>query len=288
MNRSHSLASLEIDMLRGRGVAWITRLNVERHQQRFGRWGRPCSLTNNSYYCDGQDLGVVFDWRLARSVDHLRVEHAGSGEAFTVNDEGYLVAVGAGGSLAAPAWGTAVVIDGFPYSWGLPIARDDAQLHGPIMTSTPGATVGLTNSFRMGDLALSGVITAQVGGKVVDRGMQSRYSSGNHPDLDQSVRPEAKRKPVTYYTRLAQYDEHFVRSAGHAALEEISLSYRFGRGSMILRGLPGSAELSVTGRNLAVLGSQPGYHAIRRGIEPFSNAHSPTRRELWVRMSVGI
>jgi hypothetical protein len=289
MDRSHSLASLGMEILRGPGFRWTSRLNVERHAQRLVSLERPCIFSPPyGRLCAGEPLGVLYGQVLARTPQQLRPAHAGSEGAFAINDDGYVVAVGAGGSLAAPAWGTNVVIDGFTYQWGLPIAAVTQQP--VIMNSAPNAILGFTNSFTIGGLTLTGVMTAQVGGKVHDRNMQERYSGGTHPDVDQSGRPEAERKSVLYYNRLATYgpNEHFVRDAGHAALEEVSLSYQFGREGMISRSPFGGAELSIIGRGLAVWGSEAGYDAARGGNGPFRYTLAPKQRQLWVRLAVGM
>ena len=175
-----------------------------------------------------------------KDFNQLRPIHANSQDQFQVDDNGYVVPVGTGNNFtdgkAKGLWGTTVRIDGVNYAWGRPFLEIDS-LTGPEQGRAhrdflPDFSFGFGNTFRYKGFRLYTLFTGQMGGEIYNQVKQSLYASNDHPDVNQSGKPDELRKNTTYYsTGIAQgnspYRRDFVEDATHVRLQELAFGYLF-------------------------------------------------------------
>ena len=252
---------------------WELNLVGDRSRNRVTEFNRPCYGDGLLLRCNGEVLGKMRGSRFITSTDEL-LDDARALDEFDVNDEGYVVWVGAGNSwtdgIASNLWGTSRSIGGVTYTWGAPIAYRDPLSRTisddeVIGDSNPWGNFGIGNTLQWGDFTLYGLFTGQVGGDIYNDRLQQLYNSADHPDVIQAGRPDSLKKPLAYYATYLyagnRYDKHYVESATHAKLQEASISYRvptsaLGRFSRF--GLDG-ARFELVGRNLFTLTKYSGY-----------------------------
>jgi len=186
-------------------------------------------------------------------------------DQFQVNDDGYVVWVGAGNSytdgIAKTLWGTRSIITdarGLTYEWGVPIKFDNGTTDyhfNKIGSIVPDFNLSFNTSFRWKNLSVYGLLDAQIGGDVYNMTNQWGLREWKLKDADQAGKPEGLKKPTLYYSRL--YDtrsanSHFVEDATYLKIREVSLRYAFNQRA--LRPIFGSVlnrlTLGVIGRNL--------------------------------------
>ena len=132
-----------------KGLQWTVLAVADRANLNTGRFGRTCFADGLQNKCDGIRLSEMWGNQIIRDKAHLAARHANSLALFDVNDEGFVVPVGAGNTwrdgIAKNLWGTSVLIDGVSYGWGLPLPRYDenGQLwYGKIGDSNPAMKYG--------------------------------------------------------------------------------------------------------------------------------------------------
>jgi hypothetical protein len=210
--------------------------------------------------------------------------HRNSQAAFNVNDDGYVVAVGAGNSYlegkSKNLWGTTVNVDGRSYAWGRPIFELDSltgqRWFGQIGDGQPAVTFGLGNTFRFKGFRLYGLVNGQKGGDVYNNVRQTLYATNDHEDVDQRFKPDEVRKPTSYYaTGLADGNSNFslpfVEDGSYARLSELALGYTLeARKFRFLRWVGAERmQVDLVGRNVFTWTSY-------RGLNPESG--SPNTR----------
>lgn len=255
-------ASLEAILLSRGSLNWTSTLVADRVRSEFTEWNRVCYVPSAgyTYRCLGMNHTQFYGERFLTSPDELPAIHAGSGDAFSLNDDGYMVAVGAGGDWREPRWGEFVEIDGITYKWGHPVLEVDENGNPELQVigeGYPDFTLGWGNRLRVGGLSLYGLLHSQVGGDVYNRTKQRLYQHFRHADLDQSGKPQEAKKPIEYYQTLYEannVNSHFVEPGGYLKLRELSVRYSFGEAQLQRFGLGrlGTERLSigVIGRNL--------------------------------------
>jgi TonB-dependent SusC/RagA subfamily outer membrane receptor len=242
------------------GFHWDIRAVADHRSAKIRSFDRSCFNDDISYLCEGIDLQAMWGSVHVRDKADLPSRHANSGSAFDVNDEGFVVPVGVGNTWrdgkAKNLWGTAVVVDGASYPWGIPMLRRDAQnqtVFSEIGNSNPALRYGLQNSVRFKALRLYALLNGQIGGDVYDAMTARRYASGSHPDIDQSGKADELRKPVGYYQRYSDlYIDSFVKDATHMRLSEASVGVTLDASRMSWMHRIGARRIDVdlVGRNL--------------------------------------
>jgi TonB-linked SusC/RagA family outer membrane protein len=227
---------------------------------------------------EGEAIGTFYGVAYAQDCGHLM--GGWDCNEFAVNDEGFLVWVGSGGSLDSPQWGT-VSDSAFGFgggarvlSWGSPfigygedrVTRDTTAFL-PIGKTQPDYHLGISTSLRYKGFSVYGLFEYLPGIDVYNQPQQWGIFKNLAGVMDQGGVPEAQQKPLGYYNQLyglagLQPVNYFVQDASFAKLREVSIRYRFSRDQLasvgILRVFEG-ISLSLIGRNLLTFSSYNGY-----------------------------
>lgn len=277
-------ASLDAILARGTDRSWTIGMVFDRTRQRITEFDLPAFRAgpfDAFQYQAGEELGAIYGHAWVRGVGDLPEQWQAFGNAFAINDEGYLVAVGAGNTwrdgIASDLWGTTVDVDGDgvgDFEWGMPIKFQGEGGAGAdrvkIGSSTPDFNVGMNSSFRWRGLNAFMLWNAQVGGEIYNRAKQRAFA-GNalaHGDLDQAGKPDHAKKPVSYYQTFyetSSTSSYFIEDASFLKLRELSLAYQIG--NSVLRRVFGagvadrfhSASIGLVGRNLLTFTGYSGY-----------------------------
>lgn len=260
-------ATLEAQLVRRGNLHWRAGLVFDRSRHRITEYERPCYRLNTvSYRCVGEPLGVMYGYRYLNGLDQLPADHAASRDSFQVNDDGILVAVGAG-SYRDMRWGQTVTVDGVAYGWGMPIAERDTSGNLAVVrigNSTPRFHFAFSSDLRWGNITLYGLLDVQVGGQVYNRTKQRMYQWNRSAEEDQAGKPDSLKKPVDYYFNIYNgnnVNSWFVEPGGFLKLRELTLRYDVpARALSRLRAI-GVRGLSVSliGRNLWTSTDYSGY-----------------------------
>ena len=261
-------ATVQAQILNRPQTSWFVGMVVDRSRNRITQFDRPCFRTGTiGYRCVGETMGTMHGHRFLTDPGQLPGLHAGSREQFQVNDDGYLVPVGPGGSYRNMQWGETVVIDGRSYAWGLPFRELDEDGQPAIVKigdGNPDVNLGLNSSFRYRGLSLYGLLTVQVGGEVYNFTQQRMFQNQRSIRQDQAGKPDELKKPVGYYTVLYNtntVNNFFVEGGTHAKLRELAVRYRLDArriGALSRLGIE-HLQLGLVGRNLLVLSNYTGY-----------------------------
>jgi TonB-linked SusC/RagA family outer membrane protein len=256
------------------GNSWALNVTAvaDRSRNEITNWGRACffghtidsALSNHEYSCDGQSRGDFWGARFLHGSSDLPAWLQANAAEFQVNDEGYLVWVGAGNTyqdgLAKNLWGTSMTSNGITYRWGEPILDVDefgvARFH-KLGTSIPGLNFGLTPDLRYKGFSIYAELRGQLGGHVYNNAKQRLYNELIHADLDQSGKPDGLKKTIDYYQRglysSNRFSEAFIESGTYLKIGALSARYRFSNaqlGRVLGNAAPQSLSLGATARNL--------------------------------------
>jgi hypothetical protein len=282
-------ATIQAQLLNRGGLQWDMNIVADRSRSRIGNFGRSCYTDGILNRCAGSNLGEMWGYRFVNNVSQLPSNQASAADNFQVNDEGYLVPVGAGNTyrdgVAKKLWGTTVNVNGSAYAWGRPIIQVDESgnaKYQKIGNSLPDVNFGLGNTLRWKGVQLYGLFTGQLGGDIYNSQRRSLYASNDHVDMVQAGRPDELKKPSTYYSAgtsgassgLASsftYNTAFVENGTYLKLSETSLRYTLPTRYLGAFGRAGADRVSVEliGRNLFTITDY-------KGIDP--EAGTPLRR----------
>jgi TonB-linked SusC/RagA family outer membrane protein len=283
-----------LNVLSSRNFALNITAVADRSHNEITEWGRACffghtittSLSNHEYSCDGEHRGDFWGARFLKGSTDLPAWLQGQSAEFQVNDDGYLVWVGAGNTyrdgLAKNLWGTQLTANGIVYRWGEPILDVDpngvAVFH-KLGSSIPDLNFGLTPDIRYKNFSVYAELRGQIGGHVYNMARQALYNQLRHADLDQSSKPVEAKKTIDYYQRglysSNRFNEHFIEDGSYLKIGALTARYRFSRPQLARvfgPAAPQSVSLSATGRNLATF---TGYS----GLDPESG-HALSRVEV--------
>ena len=230
------------------------------------------------FYREGETLGSMYGQLFMTETGQLPAGYDPS--AFAVNDDGYLVAVGAGNNAESgpggdgvvgtddDLWGSTVDAgDGTMLRWGIPLkyfdeVEDTDQVE--IGRTLPDFNLGFNTNVRYKGVSLYMLWGAQIGGDVYNFTKQWSYRDGRAADQDQGHKPEQLKKSTTYYEVL--YDatgrnSHFVEDGTYLKLREVSLGYTFNRRQLqkYVGNALHSVSISVIGRNLLTFTDYTGF-----------------------------
>ncbi|MGH7573579.1 MAG: SusC/RagA family TonB-linked outer membrane protein [Longimicrobiales bacterium] len=276
-------ASLDVLLVDTRDFSWSTRVLFDRTRSEITemnlpafRYGVPGQALGNVFFArEGEKIGTFYGTRGARSCGDL--PSAMGCDGFAVNDEGWLVWVGAGG-FDSEQWGTDsdVLVRGAPVKWGTPFPGEcinpetgESTLFCPVGNSLPEFTINFSQTFRFKGLSLYALASHVNGFDVYNQPLQWNVFAGYAGIMNQNGKPESARKPIGYYTAGLynglgglQPSNAFVEDATFTKLREVALSYRFTADQ--LAGIPGlsyASGLGITliGRNLFTITDYRGY-----------------------------
>jgi TonB-linked SusC/RagA family outer membrane protein len=262
-------AFLEASVFESQDMSWLARFNFDRTRQEITQLDVPAyrfGPNDNFYMREGEVYGTFYGNRFATSCNELAPGDDCS--LFQVNDDGYLVYVGAGNGyqdgISKSLWGTSE--NG--YDWGMPIVAQECDAAGecedflPIGNTLPDFTLSLSNTFRYKNLQVHALLDWDVGADIYNGTAQWAYRELKHGIVDQVGKPEGQMKPLGYYPALYNVNEissHFVEDGTYLKLRELSLRYTMDEDQ--LGGALGltRASLSLIGRNVLTFTDFTGY-----------------------------
>ena len=240
---------------------WSSTFIADRARNKITAWNTSCELGTLTYFCTGFSLADIYGQRLARSMADLPARYAGHEDKFQVNDDGFLVYVGPNGRWQDQAFSaTKISLNGGTLDWGFPIVMEKAdgtRLNEILGNGHPDAQVGWLNNLNYRGLRLHTQFHAQIGGEVYNTTKQRMYQDLRHGDVDQSGKPEVRKKPFGYYSTIynrADVTDYFVEDGSYIKLRELALSYRVSGEQLTRLGVgnwaPQGIAIGLIGRNL--------------------------------------
>jgi TonB-linked SusC/RagA family outer membrane protein len=233
-------ATFEAQLLNRPDFSWNMTFVADRSRSTILDWNRSCYSDGLRYYCDNSGMGEMWTFEHVRHMEDLPPSLQGQANEFDINDDGYLVWVGAGNTwqdgVAKGLWGsqTEDPVTGRAYSWGIPFLKTDSL---DIVTfekngrSEPDLGWGWMNNVRWKGLNLHVHLQGQVGGNVFNEIRQRQYFELRGGDQDQAGKSEETKKPFDYYTTLYNgYDwtKEFIEPGWFVKLRTVSLTYAIG------------------------------------------------------------
>ncbi|HEX7049188.1 MAG TPA: SusC/RagA family TonB-linked outer membrane protein [Longimicrobiales bacterium] len=276
-------ASLDLQLLQTDELNWSTRLLFDKTKSEITEFNNVPDFVQGVngqglnavfYVREGEEVGTFYGTKFATSCADL--PEGIDCSAFAVNDEGYLVWVGDGGSLSDNAWGTSsgLIIGGRPVMWGAPVKgfctdrvtgeRTDFCKLGNTM---PDYHIGLSSTLDWKGLSVYALFDAVQGFSVYNQPLQWAVFKNYGGIMDQTGVPEDRQKPLGYYGEIygvsgLQPSSAFVEDASFVKLRE--LSFRYSIPSDLLSEVPGlnafsEMALNLSGRNLHTWTDYRGY-----------------------------
>ncbi len=278
--------TLQWQVLQKRSFGWNMNFVIDNTEMEITDFRRTPYKTGPGslyYYRAGEKLGTMYGDRWATSCGDIaaKVSSADCSANFEVNDDGYLVYVGAGNTytegVSKGLWGTDgdiedagnVGVDTLSYNWGRPTKSwvvetktlsDGTQVvdttnYVPIGMSVPDINLGFGNNFRIGGFSIYALMDAQIGVDTYNHTRQYPYREDAAFDIDQSAKAEGNKKTTTYYQDLYNINaisSEFVESATYLKLRELSVRYTFNRSQLegLFGGFIKRVSIGVIGRNL--------------------------------------
>jgi len=296
LNITHEL-SLNIPITRSRDLSWtmgvvydhnrswISRLDVAPYTYGAGQQGTEQMFQAQQGERVGTFYGRAFLQSCSQLPDPYAADCGGAGSSFQLNDEGWLVWVGAGNDasmgITHNLWETALPGSQAPWgvglNWGMPIVLrgdpnniQDAR-RVALGNALPDFRFAVTQNVQFRKFSVYALLDASIGQQVWNEGFHWAHLDFLSHDVDQSGKSVENAKPIGYYYRAAPPDNgsgvggfydllgpnnFSVEDASYAKLRELAVSYDIGR-------IAGSGNWSVTlvGRNLFTI---TGY----RGFDP--------------------
>jgi TonB-linked SusC/RagA family outer membrane protein len=261
--------TLEAQIFRNRSASWRLGVTADRARHHIAEFNRSCVRTATiSYRCVGEDLSTMYGNAFVHSLSQLPAADAATKGVFEVNDDGILVAVGAGNHYTTPGmWGTTVVSNGTTYQWGMPIVRRDSTGQQAIIkigSGNPRLHYGVSNNVTWKGFQFYGLLDTQIGGDIYNQNNQRSYQYNRSSDVDQTGKPDSLKKTVDYYALVYNgnaIEDWFVEPGGFVKLREVSVRYQIPR--RFLARIPGNrgvgASVSLIGRNLKTWTRYKGY-----------------------------
>jgi TonB-linked SusC/RagA family outer membrane protein len=275
-------ATLDLRLVERADLSWSTKLLFDRTRSEITElnvpaftYGTPQQGNENVFYARaGEKMGTFYGYQAAENCGHLPAGMSCDG--FAVNDDGFLVWIGQGGSFDNPQWGTAapMSIGGKTPSWGTPFAgvcmdrsTGEESLFCEVGNTIPDFNLGFSTTLTYKGVSLYGLLSHSSGFEVFNRGLQWGTFKRMTGIFDQTGVPEAKQKPIGYYDAWYAISglgssSIFMEDGTFTKIREIALNYRLP--ADILSGIPGlnrfdGIGLNLTGRNLYTWHNYRGY-----------------------------
>jgi len=202
----------------------------------------------------GEPFGVIYGTRWIRTPDQLDAtitsgKLAGPASNYRLNEEGFYVrnadyhTVNEKPLKAYLADGTSVV---------------------QIGDVNPDLNLAINSTFQWRGFTLNALVTMVQGGDIYNYTRQWPFNEQRDPLYDQRGKPEAEKKPVSYYqTFYNNFDanEFFVEDGSYIRLRELSVNYQVPKAWVQPLNFLGfeSARLGIVGRNLWTSTNYSGY-----------------------------
>jgi hypothetical protein len=235
---------------------------------------------------EGVPFGTIYGRAFLRSCGQLptafQSQCGTSTSAFQLNDEGWLVWVGAGNDptmgITDNLWGTSLPAASAPWGvqtyWGNPIilrgggATGTGALRVPLGNALPDFRFAVTQDARYKRFSAYVLLDAAVGQDVWNQGFHWAHLDFLSKDVDQHGRTVEAAKPIGYYYRAPAPDgsgiggfydilgpnNFTVEDASYAKLREVLVSYHIGA-----IGGAGDWQVSLVGRNLWTISGYRGF-----------------------------
>lgn len=257
--------TIEGQWINRKNFRWNSNIVIDRSKSTVLEYKRSCYTDGIRYRCDNVPLTTMWGASLVRDASQLRKEHVNSKSAFEMNDDGYLVPVGAGNhytdGAAKNLWGKSVVIDGISYRWGEPMYKVDSlgiKSYDQIGDAQPKFNFGFGNRLNYRGVQLYFLVAGQLGGDIYNNVRQTLIQQLDSPEIEQAGdKPVELKKPYYYYSlgvakNNSDYLAEFVEKGTYAKLREMSLSYSFTQARYPILQKLGADRLNVEliGRNL--------------------------------------
>jgi TonB-linked SusC/RagA family outer membrane protein len=285
--------SLTVPIIRRADLSWSLRAIYDRNRTTVTEllvppfnFGTLAQATESMFRMEeGERFGTMYGRKFLTSCDELptwTIDFQAQCRAgdFQVNDDGLLVWVGPGNTLAdgitKNLWETRLPAAEAPYgsdmNWGTPIVLRDtvggAASIVPLGNALPDFRMGISTDFQWGRFTLYALMDLAIGQDVWDQGFHWAHLDFLSKDVDQLDETVETAKPIGYYYRAGTpfssglgglYDilaptSYMVEDASYAKLRELLLSFHVGP-----IGGVGDWSLSVVGRNLLTFTSYRGF-----------------------------
>ncbi len=254
--------SLNARVIERQNLSYNFTLTAERSRQKIDQLNRAAfrvgSTSQNQnvfYYRNGEQLGVIYGQRWARSIAELGDNPLNAGvdlnAKYEVNDDGYVVLKGTRGKTTER-----------------PIAYVDSKGNNNVKIGdvNPDYTFGLANTLRFAGFTVYGLLDGTRGGQIYNFTRQWMYQDRRHAFLDQTGKPAENKKALDYYSigfyNALEPNSEFVEDGSYVKLRELSLSYNFGQSllnSMRFLGVGRSVKVALIGRNLKTWTNYSGF-----------------------------
>jgi TonB-linked SusC/RagA family outer membrane protein len=281
-------ATFESQWIQKRNFRWSSTLVLDRGRQKITSYPRQCPNANTTStlnrQCEGYVFGQMYGFWHVTDINELSPRHIANGnqDQFDINDEGFLVAVGPGGSWTDMRFGQTVNVDGINYGWGLPILAgvydEDGDRVGNrvkiLGQGLPDFSFGFGNQVTAGKWSVSMQTLGQVGGVIFNQAMVRSINRETHIVLDQGGKPDYLKKTIAYYingisgssgsggltANAINAFDYFIEGGSFLKISELRVAYRLDAGLPILRNLGmTSGSVALVTRDLYTFSNYSGY-----------------------------
>jgi TonB-linked SusC/RagA family outer membrane protein len=245
--------SLNARVIESPKLSYNMTLTAERSRQKIDQLNRAPFRTGSAsqgqnifYYKSGEQLGVIYGARWARSIDELADNPLNAGKdlnaLYEVNDEGYVIPKGTRGK-----------------STELPVKYVNQSGSNTVKIGdvNPDYSFGIANTIRSHGFTLYGLLDGTRGGNIYNFTKQWMFQDQRHAALDQSGKAQENKKALEYYSNgfynALEPNSYFVEDGSYVKLRELSVSYSLAPrllSTMRFLGDGRTVKLALIGRNL--------------------------------------
>jgi hypothetical protein len=266
--------TVDVPLIRARELSWSTRFVYDRSRTKVTQLGRapfqygvPNQAVEGIFFLrEGEAIGTIYGTRFATGCRDLPASFQASCAAgeFQVNDDGYLVWVGAGNSWRDgranndSLWRTVgpTIRTGQPANWGHPIVAQDAsgETFLPLGNTLPDFKFAVSQTLTYKQLSVYGLVDASFGRDVWNQGRHWAIFENYAGEQTQEGKTDGTMKPISYYGAAGLYrvllpNSHYVEDASFVKLRELAVSFRVPRlvsGSDVIFGVVGRNLFTIT------------------------------------------
>ena len=240
-------------------------LTADRTKQKIDALGVPPYSDGNGsqgqnifFYRAGEDLGVIYGKRWARSLSELLDDPANAGmtldqlsQTYSVNSDGYVVKTADKGTKNERT---------------IAYVGPDGSSNVKIGNVNPDFNFGWANTMRYKGFTLYALFDGSHGGQIYNFTKQWMFQDWRHADIDQAGKPQDDKHAFQYYTiglyNNLEPNSYFVEDGSYVKLRELSVSYELSKSMIGKLGLgrwAKSLKVALIGRNLKTWTSYDGF-----------------------------